>query len=232
PGQRALKAVLGRDLLRRVDRLLRVPVRHARPSFGFMRAHFGAVGRVPASGKVGWAEKASDGGEIVDRGGDLAADDRIAGRAGQRLVRKHGEPAGAEAGGDALEARGGDVPVRVAAGAIHQIELARRAFDERAAQLGDEIGIVADGGGQRSREGARIICHAPNMGRTVLTPGFISAPKWYKRRMSMGAERAEAQPQGETVWGRTEETAPAATESFDYPEYAEAEAPPGSAGIR
>ncbi len=48
----------------------------------------------------------------------------------------------------------------------------------------------------------------------------------------MGADRAEAQPQNETVWGRTEETVPGATESFDYPEYAEAEAPPGSAGIR
>ncbi|MBX3562106.1 MAG: hypothetical protein KF780_09880 [Sphingomonas sp.] len=50
--------------------------------------------------------------------------------------------------------------------------------------------------------------------------------------MSMGAERAEAQPQGETVWGRTEETVPAATESFDYQYLAEEEPAPRSAGIR
>ncbi len=48
----------------------------------------------------------------------------------------------------------------------------------------------------------------------------------------MGAERAEAQPQGETVWGRTEETVPAATESFDYHFEAAEEPEGGSAGLR
>lgn len=48
----------------------------------------------------------------------------------------------------------------------------------------------------------------------------------------MGAERAEAQPQGETVWGRTEETVPAATESFEYHFEAAEEPEGGSAGLR
>ncbi len=48
----------------------------------------------------------------------------------------------------------------------------------------------------------------------------------------MGAERAEAQPQGETVWGRTGETVPAADESFDYQPFVEQDAPPAPFGLR
>jgi hypothetical protein len=50
--------------------------------------------------------------------------------------------------------------------------------------------------------------------------------------MSMGAERAEAQPQGETVWDRTEETVPTAAESFEFQQLVEEQAAPRSGGIR
>jgi hypothetical protein len=50
--------------------------------------------------------------------------------------------------------------------------------------------------------------------------------------MSMGAERAEAQPQGERGWSSTVESLPSATESFDFSQLVEEETAPASAGIR
>ena len=49
--------------------------------------------------------------------------------------------------------------------------------------------------------------------------------------MNMGAERAAAQPQGDTGWDRTDEPLPAA-ESFDFANLIEEEDAPASTGIR
>ena len=43
----------------------------------------------------------------------------------------------------------------------------------------------------------------------------------------MGAERAEAQPQGESGWGRVEAQQPATDESFEYQTFDEEEGAPG-----
>ena len=43
------------------------------------------------------------------------------------------------------------------------------------AKLRHQLAVMADGGGERRVQGSGIVCHARDLGRTVLTPRFIRA---------------------------------------------------------
>src|SRR5205085_12302786 len=86
----------------------------------------------------------------------------------------------AEARGDALQARGRNLPIGVAAGAAEQVELPRHALDERGLQLRHQLRIAADGGGERGVQDSGIKGHPQPIRPMELTRRFISGPFWYK----------------------------------------------------
>ena len=89
----------------------------------------------------------------------------IAGRALSRLVGEMHDFFGMETGSDRVEMLCRQTPVRIAPGALHQIELALHTLDEAGAQLLFQRAIVAGGGGERVIEGAGMERHASSLGR-------------------------------------------------------------------
>jgi hypothetical protein len=105
---------------------------------------------------------------------ELPEHDRIARRAFKRFVGQRHQPGRAEAGGEALEARGGELPIGVAAGAAHQVGLPAGAFEEGGAKLREQFSVAADGSGERGIEGAGIVNHSPTLSRSSLTARILS----------------------------------------------------------
>ena len=97
--------------------------------------------------------------------GDLAKGGGIAGGALCRLVGEMHDLFGMETGGDRVKMLCRETPIRVAPGALHEIELTFDAFDETRAQLRFQSAIVASGGGKRVIEGAGMERHAIGLGR-------------------------------------------------------------------
>lgn len=139
-------------------------------------------------------------GKLLQCGPDLAKHDRIPGRAIDRLVGQAEQAQGAETRRQALEPGGGDHPVRVAAGTAHEIGLPLRTFDEGSAQFGDEGRITSDRGCEGSVEGSGIIGHDDESTRRSVNASFPLAfpahQKLLRYGMTMGAKRADAQPEG------------------------------------
>ena len=96
--------------------------------------------------------------------GDLAGRGGIAGRALRRLVCEMHDLFGMETGGDRMKMLCRQAPVRIAPGALHEIELALDAFDEAGSQFRFQGAIVASGGGKRVIEGAGMERHAIGLG--------------------------------------------------------------------
>ena len=138
---------------------------------------------------------------------ELPQHDRIAGRSVESFVGQRHQAGDAEAGGKALEAGGGELPIGVAAGAAHQVRLPHRAFDEGGAQLGHQTGVRAHGSCEGSIEGAGIVSHARRDTRRVVNAPYPSdlppgAKDGKQTVMSTGAERAE--PRESAGWIETE----------------------------
>lgn len=72
---------------------------------------------------VGWFYR-------IERGGDVAQDGGLAGRALQRLIGERDELFGMECGGEALQPHGRHFPIAIASRTAQQIELAARGFDK------------------------------------------------------------------------------------------------------
>jgi hypothetical protein len=97
--------------------------------------------------------------EILDCRANPAQDHRIAGRPIERFVGQRHQPQRSEACPKALEARGGDLPIGIAAGSDHQIMLSRRTLDEGGAKLRHQLEIVAKRCRERCVEGSWVVDH-------------------------------------------------------------------------
>lgn len=95
----------------------------------------------------------------------LAGRGGIAGRALGGLVGEMHDLFSMKTGGDRVKMLCRQAPVRIAPGALHEIELALDAFDEAGAQLRFQSAIVASGGGKRVIEGAGMERHAIDLDR-------------------------------------------------------------------
>src|SRR4051794_3018794 len=106
----------------------------SRPDRPAIRSHVRGTWRPahpsPSASRTGRIETGLADRKFGEGGGDLSDHGGIARGAGERFVGEDDQAGDSEAGGDALEAGGGDFPIGVAAGPAEQIELARRAFGE------------------------------------------------------------------------------------------------------